>query len=208
MDSSTIQARSGKPTPSKTHATSGLPEVADLPYEGLRAVRRARSGNQRQLGTMQAGVPDGFQLFTLDEGFVKHVGPLYWRVEGDRGTLGFVVQDHHMNPAGICHGGMMMTVMDMAVGFNVQLAAKTEAFSPTIQMSYDFLKPALKDQWLVSDIDFRHTTRRLGFASGLMIGPDGPVLRCNGLAKLPSANNPRFARAEGAAAIMKAAITE
>jgi uncharacterized protein (TIGR00369 family) len=88
--------------------------------------------------------------------------------------MGFVVQDIHMNPAGICHGGMMMTLMDMAVGMNVQLAAETDAFSPTIQMSYDFLKPAFKDQWLVSEIDFRHTTRRLGFASGLMIGPDGP----------------------------------
>ena len=157
---------------------------------------------------MNVGVPEGFQPFTLDDGFVGHVGPLYWRIDGEVGALGCVVQDHHMNPAGICHGGMMMTVMDMAVGFNVQLAAKTEAFSPTIQMSYDFLKPALKDQWLVSEIDFRHTTRRLGFASGLMLGPDGPVLRCNGLAKLPSANDPRFARAEGAAAIMNAAKTK
>ena len=112
-----------------------------------------------------------------------------------------------MNPAGICHGGMMMTLMDMAVGMNVQLAAETDAFSPTIQMSYDFLKPAFKDQWLVSEIDFRHTTRRLGFASGLMIGPDGPVMRCNGLAKLPSANDPRFARAKGAAAGVKSKKT-
>jgi len=98
---------------------------------------------------------------------------------------------------------MMMTLMDMAVGMNVQLAAKTEVFSPTIQMSYDFLQPAYEGQWLVSEIDFRHTTRRLGFASGLMIGPDGPVLRCNGIAKLPSANDPRFARSEGAAAFVK-----
>ena len=98
---------------------------------------------------------------------------------------------------------MMMTLMDMAVGMNVQLAAESEAFSPTIQMSYDFLQPAYKDQWLVSEIDFRHTTRRLGFASGLMVGPDGPVMRCNGLAKLPSANDPRFARAKGAAAFVK-----
>ena len=103
--------------------------------------------------------------------------------------MGFVVGDIHMNSGGICHGGMMMTLMDMAVGMNVQLAAETEAFSPTIQMSYDF----------------RHTTRRLGFASGLMVGPNGPVMRCNGLAKLPSKNDPRFARAEGAAAFIKSA---
>ncbi len=94
----------------------------------------------------------------------------------------------------------MMTLMDMAVGMNVQLAAKTEIFSPTIQMSYDFLKPAHEDEWLFSNINFRHTTRRMGFASGLLIGPDGPVMRCNGIAKLPKANDKRFAKADGAAA--------
>jgi len=160
---------------------------------------------------MHPNVPDGFQPFPEDQGFTNHIGPLYFRVEDKAGikvgTMGFVVQDIHMNPAGICHGGMMMTLMDMAVGMNVQLAAETEAFSPTIQMSYDFLQPAMKDEWLVSEIDFRHTTRRLGFASGLLIGPKGPVMRCNGLAKLPSANDPRFARAEGAAAFIRDAAT-
>ena len=154
---------------------------------------------------MHPVVPVGFEPFPMDQGFTNHIGSMYWRIEKGVGVMGFVVLDIHLNPAGICHGGMMMTLMDMAVGMNVQLAAKTEAFSPTIQMSYDFLKPALKDQWLVSEIDFRHTTRRLGFASGLMHGPDGPVLRCNGIAKLPSANDPRYGRAEGAAAFIKSA---
>jgi uncharacterized protein (TIGR00369 family) len=152
---------------------------------------------------MYPSVPEGFEPFPMDQGFTNHIGPLYWRIDKGVGVMGFVVLDVHLNPADICHGGMMMTLMDMAVGMNVQLAAKTEVFSPTIQMSYDFLQPAYKGQWLVSEIDFRHTTRRLGFASGLMIGPDGPVLRCNGIAKLPSANDPRFDRAEGAVAFVK-----
>ncbi len=154
---------------------------------------------------MHPNVPKGFQPFPEDQGFTNHIGPLYFRVDDGVGVMGFVVGDIHMNPAGICHGGMMMTLMDMAVGMNVQLAAETEAFSPTIQMSYDFLQPAFENEWLVSEIDFRHATRRLGFASGLMIGPNGPVMRCNGLAKLPSKNDPRFARAEGAAAFIKSA---
>ena len=136
--------------------SASLPQGAVSPYVGLRRSARAHRQSEVRANIMQACVPEGFQPFTLDEGFVNHVGPLYWRIDGEVGALGFVVQDHHMNPAGVCHGGMMMTVMDMAVGFNVQLAAKTEAFSPTIQMSYDFLKPAFKDQWLVSEIDFKY----------------------------------------------------
>ena len=145
-------------------------------------------------------VPESFQQFPKGQGFTDHIGPLYWCIEEGVGIMGCVVSDIHMNPAGICHGGVMMTLMDMAVGMNVQLAAKTEIFSPTIQMSYDFLQPAHKDDWLFSNINFRHTTRRMGFASGLLIGPNGPVMRCNGIAKLPKANDKRFAKAEGAAA--------
>ena len=44
---------------------------------------------------------------------------------------------------------------------------------------------------------------RMGFASGLLIGPEGPVMRCNGIAKLPNANDKRFAQAEGAAAFKR-----
>ena len=64
----------------------------------------------------------------------------------------------------------------------------------------DFLQPAHKGEWLFSNINFRHTTRRMGFASGLLIGPNGPVMRCNGIAKLPKSNDKRFAKAKGAAA--------
>ncbi len=111
---------------------------------------------------MHPNVPKGFQPFPEDQGFTNHIGPLYFCVDDGVGVMGFVVRDIHMNPAGICHGGMMMTLMDMAVGMNVQLAAETEAFSPTIQMSYDFLQPAFENEWLVSEINFRHATRPPG----------------------------------------------
>ena len=152
---------------------------------------------------MSNGVPEGFELFPEGQGFTNHVGPLYWMIEGDVGIMGFEVGEIHLNPADICHGGMLMTLMDMAVGFNVQLAANSESFTPTIQMTYDFLKPAYLGQWLVSDIDFRHNTPRMGFASGLLIGPDGPVMRCNGIAKLPRQGDPRFAMTDGSAAFRK-----
>jgi len=139
-------------------------------------------------------VPPEFQPFPVDEGFVERVGPLYWKLADDRGVLGFRVLEHHLNPVGICHGGMMMTVMDMAVGFNLRLASGIEAFPPSIQMAYDFLKPGRPGDWLESAVDFTHTTPRMGFANGLLVGPEGPVLRCNGICRLPRADDPRFGK--------------
>jgi hypothetical protein len=35
----------------------------------------------------------------------------------------------------------------------------------------------------------------MGFADGFLVGPHGPVLRCNGICKLPRADDPRFGAA-------------
>ena len=58
----------------------------------------------------------------LDTHFTDHVGPLFVRgAEGAR-QLGFRVEPHMCNPAGICHGGMLMTVMDVGLAFGLHNA--------------------------------------------------------------------------------------
>lgn len=141
---------------------------------------------------MTEEVPAGFQVLSEHEGFAHHVGPIYWRIDGQKGILAFRVAAHHLNPAGICHGGMMMAVMDMALGFNNRLSSGRGAFPPTIQLSYDFLQPAQLGDWLESDVNFTHNTPRMGFANGFLVGPRGVVLRCSGICRLPRPDDPRF----------------
>tara|TARA_R110002167_G_scaffold38508_2_gene120028 strand:+ start:124 stop:651 length:528 start_codon:yes stop_codon:yes gene_type:complete len=141
---------------------------------------------------MTDSIPDGFEPFPETDGFVAHVGPLYWAVREGRGYLGFRVDKRHVNPAGICHGGMMMTVMDMVIGFNVQLGLDRAVFVPSVQCTYDFLRPGKLGDWLEGSTDFVHLTRRTGFANGYLTGSEGPVVRCNGIAKIPGENNTQF----------------
>jgi uncharacterized protein (TIGR00369 family) len=140
----------------------------------------------------ETAVPKGFVPFPFSTGFASLVGPIYVTRRGKEIVLGFRVEDRHCNPAGICHGGMMMTVMDMAVGSNIASHGGVEAFTPSVQLAYDFLQPGKPGQWLESKTDFVHTTRRTGFANGYLIGPDGPVMRANGICKLPNPDDPRF----------------
>lgn len=143
---------------------------------------------------MTTEIPAGFVPFPGGEGFAEHVGPLYWAVRDGTGWLGFRVDERHVNPAGICHGGMMMTVLDMVIGFNVQLRMERTVFVPSVQCSYDFLRPGKLGDWLEGSTDFVHLTRRTGFANGYLYGSEGPVVRCNGIAKIPSENNEQFRR--------------
>ena len=136
--------------------------------------------------------PIDFRPFPFDAGFAHHVGPLFWCKDRAPPALGFRVLDHHVNPAGVCHGGMMVTVMDMALGIAMARAGKFKGFVPTVNMTTDFLRPAKHGDWLESKVEFGRASRRMAFAEGLLIGPDGPVLRCNGIGKLPNKDDPVF----------------
>lgn len=135
-------------------------------------------------------VPAGFVPLPLSVGFIERVGPVF--VEPEAQLLGFRVADHHCNPLGICHGGMMMTVMDMAIAMAIIKVSGAETFTPSVNLTYDFLRPAKRGEWLQSNVDFAHATRRTGFANGYLMGPAGPVMRANGICKLPRADDPEF----------------
>jgi uncharacterized protein (TIGR00369 family) len=160
-------------------------------------------------------LPAGFQPLTAKDGFIDLVGPIFvrWTEAPRRATarrdsesasvllgagtasLGFRVEPKHANPAGICHGGMLMTVLDMGIAVALKVAAKSDKFLPTINLTFDFVAPAPVGAWLESEVSFTHTTPRMGFAHGLLVGPDGPVVRANGIMKIPSDRDPRFAEA-------------
>ena len=143
--------------------------------------------------------PEGFSPFPFGLGFADHIGPIYAKFDPDNPegrplALGFFVEKHHCNPAGICHGGMMMTVMDMAIGMAVSRAAGSMMFTPSVNLTYDFIRPGKLGSWLESRVDFSHATRRTGFANGYLDGPEGPVMRANGICKIPSPDNKQFRR--------------
>jgi len=150
-----------------------------------------------QPAQIEPNPPAGFELFPHADGFATHVGPLYFKMRDGEGVLGFRVMPHHCNPAGICHGGMMMTVMDMAIGVAISVGAKTGGFTPSVNLTYDFVAPGPMGAWLQSKVDWVHTTKRTGFANGYLIGPDGPVMRANGICKITDPNDPRFQMKSG-----------
>lgn len=137
-------------------------------------------------------VPAGFEVMPEGLGFTNHVGPVYWGERGDQFVLGFRVLDKHSNPAQICHGGMLMTVMDMGLGIGIANFIDKAGFSPTMSLSVDFLAPARVGDWIESRAHFAHATRSRCTVHGVMIGPDGPVLRANGTFKMPRENDTRF----------------
>lgn len=92
-------------------------------------------------------LPDGYQPMNWVRGFGRQVGPLYERINADGSyTRAFLVQEHHTNGMGNCHGGMLMTFADVAFGHVVSLAENRHWV--TVRLLTDFLSGAKVGEWI------------------------------------------------------------
>ena len=101
-------------------------------------------------------VPNGFEPLDIaarwgvDDApdFVMHSGPIYVREDGGMPQLGFEVLPHMCNPGGVCHGGLLMTVLDNAFVFILHATLKQPVYLPSISCNFDFLAPAHLGEWV------------------------------------------------------------
>ena len=90
-------------------------------------------------------LPEGYQTLNWFQGFGRQIGPLYERIDGDgRYTRAFLVQEHHTNGMGNCHGGMLMAFADMAFGHAITMSVHRV----TVRLMTDFLSGAKIGEWV------------------------------------------------------------
>jgi len=130
-------------------------------------------------------IPQGFKLLHTGLGFTDAIQPVYRQITDEGISFGLVVTDVHTNSMGICHGGVLMTLADIAAASSVNFLAKKRAGSPTINLSLDFVSPGRLGEWLQSSVDHVSLKRRFGFCSGAISNEAGLVSRFNGTFYLP-----------------------
>ncbi len=130
-------------------------------------------------------VPEGFTRMSEGLGFPDILQPSYRRIEGDSVSFGLVVQQQHGNLMGTCHGGVLMTLADIAAASGVNMARGVRAGSPTINLALDFISAARIGQWIQADVQLVTVKRRFGFCSGAIVNSEGVVARFNATCYLP-----------------------
>ncbi|QIL79917.1 PaaI family thioesterase [Diaphorobacter sp. HDW4A] len=111
-------------------------------------------------------------VFVPPEGFVEHVspsnfmltlGPMYKRERGEGcATIGMRVLESHLNLHGIAHGGLVATLIDNAIGYNVSRAIDGPVV--TAHLSIDYLSSARLGDWVEADVQIDRKGRRMCFA--------------------------------------------
>ncbi len=97
-------------------------------------------------GATPLQAPEGYQSLDWSRGFGRQIGPLYHRTTLAGRTLGFRVEAHHANGMQNAHGGMLMTLADVAWGNVVSFERST--FWVTVRLICDFLSPANMGDWV------------------------------------------------------------
>lgn len=128
-------------------------------------------------------IPPGFRVMRLAVGFIGHTGPLMGRIDDDGLTMGILVDERHLNPAGICHGGMLMTLADMLLGLGSLAQTKQWEFVPTVNMTCDFVKAVPLGAWIYGKTTIVRQTRNMLFSSCLIMHGEDIVMRASGIMK-------------------------
>lgn len=130
-------------------------------------------------------IPEGFK-----EGkgpYSRHIGPLLYKREfaedGSRiGWVGVMLQEHHIGGNNRGHGGLLLTLLDEAMGMN---AAMHRDYTPvvTVSMTTSFIAGTLPGYFLKATATVTHATKSMAFVEGRAWCGDTLVGTANGVWK-------------------------
>lgn len=132
--------------------------------------------------------PPGWALRSFTETFAGRAGPFYWREDGVPG-VGFFSKPHHGNLGGVVHGGMLMTLADMAL-FNTCWKALDGSMAVTVSLNSEFLRPAPIGAFVEASGEMTGGGRSLFFARGMVRAGDQDLLAFSGTLKRLSQRRP------------------
>ncbi len=133
---------------------------------------------------MSQEIPEGFREIRLSPNpFLETNGPLYGKLDAQRFVVGIRVLDRHCSPAGVCHGGMVMTFADMTLIMGSNVQASLNRYLTTVNLSVDFIRGAPRGAWLEGRTEVLRVSGSLVFSQALL-SVDGEITaRASGILK-------------------------
>lgn len=124
------------------------------------------------------------------EGFNAHIGPIRFAELGEsRWCASLVLDARHINVGGVCHGGALLSLADVAMGA-ATFAAGGQHPCATIQMDAHFLAAARAGERLLALATQLRKVRQLSFMQCEIWAEGRQVMRASGTWKYLSSRAP------------------
>ena len=115
----------------------------------------------------ELAIPPDFTPHDSPSNFMRLMGPMY-KKEAPNGTaiIALRVAEQHLNLHGIAHGGLVATLLDNAIGYNVSVALGSGIV--TANLSIDYMASSRLNDWIEVDVTINKKGRRMCFAEGTL----------------------------------------
>lgn len=129
---------------------------------------------------MQSDPPPGFEPLFRTSPFLGTVGPLFYRRDPERGlVIGLRIAEKHANARGMAHGGLLVTLADIALGYRTAFGEDPPAGLITANLTADFAGAAQVGDWVEAHVDVQKVGSRLAFANAFLVVDGERIVRAS-----------------------------
>ena len=122
--------------------------------------------------------PPGFEPLFRTSPFLETTGPYFYRKTADgKLIVGLRVLPKHANARGSAHGGLLMTLLDIALGYNSGFSENPPAKLTTASLAADFAGAPKVGAWVEAHVDVQKIGGRLAFANAFLVVDGERVVR-------------------------------
>ncbi|HXZ02899.1 MAG TPA: hotdog domain-containing protein [Stellaceae bacterium] len=126
-----------------------------------------------------AEIPAGFEPLFRSSPYTETIGPLYHRKGSAPLVLAVRILDKHANARGFAHGGLLLTLADLALGYAMAFREDPPASLITASLSADFAGTAKVGDWVEAHVDIQKSGSRLAFANAYLTVGGERILRAS-----------------------------
>ena len=144
--------------------------------------------------TPSSALPPGYQAYAYEDPFEDHVGPLGYRIDGNRISFAFQADGRHANTSGTLHGGMLMTFADFALCLTAVWDQPGEK-CVTVSCNCEFVAAGEPGALIEAAGEVVRRTRSLTFVRGQIFTGDRVLLTYSAIVKrIPGGRAPAAGR--------------
>lgn len=128
-----------------------------------------------------SAVPEGYRAIERLSPFNALVGPLYERRDGEAVSIALRIEAKHTNSRGVCHGGVLATLADLALGYAMLARSGDKGSFVTAHLDVDYAGAARPGDWVQSKVEIQRVGARLAFANCYLVAGGKPIVRASAI---------------------------
>ena len=125
-----------------------------------------------------------FEQISIKQGFMKHNGGLLFRMVSEYDSeFKVLINENHLNRAGITHGGFIASIIDAGIGTGVHRATN-DSVCVTISLDIKFISPTRFKDEIIGTVSIYKKTKSLVFLSCVLKSENQIIASSSGIWKI------------------------